>query len=238
LDRLTRHQLKENEIRTTYDEFKRYFDLHSKEIVTTAGAVIVVAALVFGYRAWSERQEAGANNELAVALRSFRAYVGPSSGEVGLESQSFPTAEAKYDRAEQQFRAVIDQYPHQRAAKIARYHVGVCQSALGDHNAAIKTLEEAAKTSDKEIAAIAKYALAGEYAAVKRVPDAVKLYQDLANHPTTSVPKATALLAEADAYRASDPAQARRIYQGLEKEFASDSSLAGMIRDQMAGLQP
>ena len=37
---------------------------------------------------------------------------------------------------------------------VARYHVGLCQSMLGDSAGATKTLEEASHTSDPEIAAL------------------------------------------------------------------------------------
>src|SRR5438093_1530101 len=65
---------------------------------------------------------------------------------------------------------------------------------------------------------------------------AFKTYRDLANHPTLTVPKAAALLALADADRAADPAQSRKIYQDLEKEFSSDAALLADIKEQMSGL--
>ena len=63
---------------------------------------------------------------------------------------------------------------------------------------------------DAEIAAMAKFALAGELAKSGKTPEAAKLYQDLVDHPTMTVPKASALLAMADAYRESQPARRAR----------------------------
>jgi hypothetical protein len=69
-----------------------------------------------------------------------------------------------------------------------------------------------------------------------KVDDAAKIYQDLAARPTSTVPEATAKLAMADAYRASQPAKARLIYQELEKKFGSDVAIAQVLKDQMASL--
>jgi hypothetical protein len=62
------------------------------------------------------------------------------------------------------------------------------------------------------------------------------MYQSLADHPSLTVPRATALLAEADAVRETQPAEARQIYARVEKEFGSDPSIAESVKQQMAGL--
>ena len=79
---------------------------------------------------------------------------------------------------------------------------------------------------------------AGELAKTGKVPDAAKLYQGLADRPTVSVPRASALLALADAYRSGQPAQARQIYDRLGKEFASNTAIAQAVKQQMATLTP
>jgi hypothetical protein len=50
------------------------------------------------------------------------------------------------------------------------------------------------------------------------------------------VPEATAELALADAYRATQPAKARAIYEQLEKKFGSDPTLAQLLKEQIASL--
>jgi hypothetical protein len=112
----------------------------------------------------------------------------------------------------------------------------VCQAFLEDHAAAIQTLQQASQARDQEIASLAKFALAGELAKAGKVQDAAKLYQELVDHPTLSVPRASALLALADAYRASQPAQARQIYERVEKEFASNAAVSQAVKQQIANL--
>jgi tetratricopeptide (TPR) repeat protein len=236
VDRFTRRELKHDELQTVYQEFEHFARTHYREILGIAGAVIVTVGLVAGLKLYLDRQEAAANAALGTALKTFRAYVGSTSTPAGFDSQTFPTADAKYKAALAQFTEVTRDYPHQKAADIARYHLGLCQSALGDHAVAVKTLEQASRTSNRTFASLAKLALAGEYATTGKTADAEKLYQDLADHPTLAVPKATALMALANLERATNPAKSRQIYENLEKEFASDASLASLIKEQISEL--
>jgi len=239
VDRLTRQQLKHDEFRETFDRFEDYLKRHYQDILTTTLLVVVAVGAAVGLKLYVDRQEAEADAALGAALQTFRAYVGtPAPGTLGPEAETYPTAEAKYKKALNEFNAVIQKYrmyPRPKAVAIARYQAGVCQTLLGDQ-AAIKTLEEASHERDPEIAALARLALADELAKAGKLAEAAKIYQGLADRPTLSVPKATALLAMADAYRASQPARARQIYNNLQKEFGSDPTVAETIKQQMSGL--
>ena len=237
MDRMTRHQLKQDDLRTAFEHYEAFIRQHYKKIAGAVVAVLILLGAVAGFKLYNDRQGSAANAQLAVALKTFRAYVGTASpAAVGLESQTFPTALEKYKKALGQFVEVATKYPHQKAGTIALYHVGVCQAALGDHSAALKTLEQASRASDRNIAALAQLALAGELVNQGKLADGVKIYQQLADHPTTTIPKSTALLAMADAERVSQPAQARQIYQRLQKEVGSDPTLASLLKDQLASL--
>ena len=139
MDRLTRRELKQDQLRTTYEGFEEFAKTHYKDILGVVGVAVVVVGLAAALKFYMDRQEAEANAQLGAALKTFRAYVGNASPEVvGADSPSFPTAQEKYKKALQQFTEVVHKFPRQNAAAIARYHVGVCQAALGDQAAAIK----------------------------------------------------------------------------------------------------
>jgi len=237
VDRYTRRELKHDELRTQYEELQEFVKRRYREIVAIVGLVAVAVGLAATLKLRADRQQARANAELAAALDTFHAYVGTVGGEtLGAQVRAFPAAKEKYQKALAQFNEIVRKYPRTKAAAVARYHVGVCQSQLGDHAAAIQTLREASRNADREMAALAELALAGELAANGKMAEATRLYQGLANKPTLSVPRATVLLAMADAYRATQPAKAREIYAQLEKEFAAETSLAEAIRQQSADL--
>lgn len=240
MDRLTRHQLKQDQLRDSLEDFEEYFKQHYKEIINAAIVVIAVVGLVVGLKYYVNQQEAEANVDLGSALKTFRAYVGtPTPDTLSPNTQTFPTATEKYKKALSQFNAIVQKYrmvPRPKAVTIARYHVGVCQALLGDHTAAIKTLQEAGGDRDRELAALAQFALAGELVKTGKIPEAVKTYQNLADRPTLSVPRATALLALADTYRESQPSRARQIYEQVEKESGSDPTVAQAVKQQIDSL--
>jgi predicted negative regulator of RcsB-dependent stress response len=240
LARLTRHELKQDEFPTTVEGFENFAKQHYKPIVAPVIGVILAAGVVFGLRFWSERQASESNALLGTALKTFHASVGSASpdlfGGQTQPNQAFPTSQDKYKKALEEFNDVVRGFPRQQAAAIARYHAGLCQAELGDQKAAITTLQEASRASDPSIASLAKLALAGELVRAGKLDDAVRLYRELQDHPTSTVPKATAMLALADAYRQSRPAQARQIYQQMEKEFSSNTYLAATVKQQMESL--
>ncbi len=237
---ITRRQLKEDQLKTTLEEFEDFAKNRYKEILTVTGIAVAVVGLAVGLKLYVDRQQAAANLALADALETFGAYVGPAAaGTLPPGMVSFPSAEEKYKKALAQFLDVVEKYssvPQPKAVGVARYHVGLCQAEMGNHDAAIKTLQEASTDSDANIASLAQFALAGEFVKSGKVEEGVKIYQKLAEHPTPAVPESIARMATADAYRGSQPAKARQIYEELEKRFGSDTSLAQSLKDQIASL--
>ena len=61
-------------------------------------------------------------------------------------------------------------------------------------------------------------------------------YQQLVNKPTVFVPKPVALMALADHYSQSDPAQATKYYQEIKSEFPDTQ--AAQLADQHLQLLP
>jgi hypothetical protein len=237
---LTRHELKDDKIKSAFEEYEQFAKQHYREIAMAVGMALVIVGLVFGLRYLMNREEEAANAQLGAALEDFHGYVGLINP--GSSTPTFASAKEKYTKALAEFSAMAEPkgwatlLPAQRAVRIARYHVGLCQAELGDNTGAIKTLTQAADDRDADIASLARFALAGQLANAGKTADAMKQYQILEDHPTTAVPKATAELAHADALRASQPAEARRIYEHMQKEYASNSTLADSIRQQIATL--
>jgi tetratricopeptide (TPR) repeat protein len=240
MDRLTRHELKQDDFRATLDQLDQYLKGHLKEILTVAILVVVAVGSAVGLKYYLAEQEASANIDLATALRTFQAYVGNATPEtLGAGTETYSNSAEKYQKARDQFNAIVLKYrmfPRPKAVSLALYHVGICESLLGNSPAAINTLQEASRDRDREIATLAQFALAGEFLKTGKTQEAVKIYQNLADHPSLAVPKASALLALADAFKGSQPARARQIYDQIQKEYGSDSSLAEALRQQIAEL--
>ena len=240
MDRLTRHELKQDELRATLDQLDHYLIAHLKEILTVVILIVVVVGAAVGLKYYLNQQEASANIELASALQTFQAYVGNVAPQtLGAGSETFLNSAEKYQKARDQFNAMVLKYrmfPRPKASRIALYHVGICESLLGNSAAAIHVLQEAGRDSDREIAALAQFALAGELLKTGKKQDAMKIYQNLADHPSLAVPEVSAQLALADALKESQPAQARQLYNRIQKELGSDISIANAVKQQMADL--
>jgi len=88
----------------------------------------------------------------------------------------------------------------------------------GDTKQAETYLRELVGHKDRELAALAKFALASMLRGTEREPEAVKIYQELIAQPTASIPKETAQLELALAYEDDQPAEAVRIYTQLRTE--------------------
>ena len=235
--------MKEDRLRTAFEDYEAFAIEHYKEILTLVGIGLALIGVVIGLRIYVGRIDASTNAKLGAALTTFNAYVGVATpGVLGPWMQSFPTAEEKYKKALSEFEAVTQEsgieklLPEVKAVRIARYHIGLCQAQLGDDAAAVKTLDEVSHDRDADIASLARFSLAGEYLKTGKSQEAIKIYQDIADHPTATVPRSTALLALADAYRATQPAQARAIFERLETEFGSDPSLAEVLKQEIASL--
>lgn len=237
MDRYTRHQLKQDDFQEKMEVLQIFAEKHLKQIILICAAVLVVVGAVLWMRSYYARQEAAANAELQNAITTFSAYVGTGQeSSLAGPGQSFPTAKAKYQKALTEFSQVVKNYPRTKAGGYALVQMGICQSQLGNETAAIKTLQDASKNSTQGIASQAQFALAGVLAQTGKTDEAARIYQKLANHPTTTVPRATALLAMADAYRATQPKRAREIYDQIQKEFGSDTVIADVLKQQISTL--
>ncbi len=235
MDRITRHQIKQDELAVTYEQVEAYVKAHFRSLALIVGIAVVVAGGAFGLRTYLRRQRAGANVALETALNTFNAYVGQSAP--GVTGLTFPTADAKYKAALAQFTTVVEKYPRTEAAAIARIHVGICEGLLGNNAQAVRMLQTAIRVSNPEEASLARFSLANELARTGKQAEAEKIYEDLAAHPTLAVPRGTALMALADDLRATNPARAKQIYEELQKEFSSDPTLAQTFQQDSASIQ-
>ena len=144
---------------------------------------------------------------------------------------SFTSAKERTEAAKKQFQAIVDKYPHTRTADMAHYFLGVTATNLSDNATAERNFKDVSSSGNRDLAAIAKMALASLYGRTNRTKEAVALYQELINKPTTSVSKVTAQLQLADLYKSSNqPLDAKRIYETIKKE--NPTGEAGQLATQ------
>ena len=214
----TRRQLKEDKFADTAQGAALWATGHRQIVIWTVGLVLVAIVATAGVIAWRGRQMDQANTELSAAMRTFETPVGPAAAAAGDTGPTFATIADRAKAAEKQFGAVADKYSSVSPGRIARYLRGTALLQAGDKAGAEQELKTAAGLSDKDVAGLAKMALASMYRASNRTPEAIAICKELADHPTATVPKAQAQLELADIYETTDPQQAALIYQQLQKD--------------------
>jgi predicted negative regulator of RcsB-dependent stress response len=214
----TRRQLKEDKFSEKTKDAMQWTAAHQRPVFWVLGGLLIAMAGYFGYTAWDNHQNEAANAALGSAMRTFNSPLRPAGAPAADGDQAFPSLAERAKAAGKQFKAVADQYSYTKAGKIARYMEGVAAMQAGDNAGAEQNLKSVAGSGDKNVAALAKLALASQYRANNKISDATRIYKDLQDHPTDTVSKAQAQLAMAEMYENSDPQQAASIYQQIQKE--------------------
>jgi TolA-binding protein len=233
----TRHQLKEDRFsKATLHAAEQtvHWTVEHQSKLVIAGIVVAVVALIgFGGWYYMNSQNEKASIELGSAGRILEQQVRPPGVPAQPSFPSFASTQERATEARKQFQNVVDRYPHTRTADMARYFVGLTSSQLGDNAAAERNLQEVAKSSNKDLASLGKFALASVFRTENKDAQAIDLYKQLIDKPTTAVSKTTAQLELASFYEGRQkPDEAKRIYDQIQKE--NPASEAAQLAQQRA----
>jgi predicted negative regulator of RcsB-dependent stress response len=233
LAHISRRDLKKDEVRDTFERGAEAVLSHQQLSLYLLIAAIVIAVGIFGWRTYTQRQTVKAAAGYDDAMKIFQAPIGapPAEGQ-----PNYTDATKKFTDAEQKFADVAAKYPHTRPGELARYYVGLSYEKLDKDDLAKASLQGVAGSSDAEIAALAKFELAGLDDRTGQGDEAVKLYQALIDKPSVLVPKAVVMLTLAQHYAAKDPAQAAKLLNQIKADYP-DSPVAEQA-DQALALLP
>jgi len=238
----TRHQLKEDRFsKMTIEAAEKtahWTAEHRSKVVAAVIAIVVIAAIAFGGWYYVNTQDEKASAEFSTAVRTFETPVRPAGVPPQPGTDSFASPEERATAARKQFQAIVDQYPRTHTADMARYFVGLAAAQLNDNAAAERSLQEATGSSNADLAALGKFALASVYRAENKNTQAVDLYKQLIDKPTIVVSKATAQLELAGLYESQQkPDEAKKIYDQIEKENPATAA-ASLAQRRAAALKP
>ena len=231
----TRRQLKQDAFsRVTIDAAEKtahWTVEHRNTLMISTAAAIVVAAAVIGGWFYLSSQDEKASLALSAAVRTMDTPLRPAGTPAQPDVPSFTSVKERTETARKQFQAIVDNYPHTRTSDMAHYFLGVTASDLSDNATAERNFKEVANSGNKEVAAVAKIALASLYGQTHRSKEAIALYQELINKPTASVGKVAAQLQLAELYQNSNmPLDAKRTYETIKKENPGNE--AGQLATQ------
>jgi predicted negative regulator of RcsB-dependent stress response len=217
--RYTRHELKQDKFAESAAEAVHEVVEHRAGIIRIVTVVVLLALLGSGVYWYMNSREQQATDALGQALLTYNAPVVPPGTPQQGSMLTFNSDQERLIAAKKAFYAISDKYGWTPSGQYARYLAAMSEEELGNDAVAEDQLRALSNGHRRDLAALAKYALATVYRNEKRDQDAINLLQTLIDKPTASVPKANAQLALADIYISQQqPDKAKVIYQQIAKD--------------------
>ncbi len=230
---ISRQELKTDQVQEALSHGAEAVLSHRTTLVYVVVVVAIVAAGIFGWRFYSQRQSVKAEAGFNDAMQVYEALV-VSPGQPSQPNEiTYSDPSKKFQDALKKFAAVVQQYPRTRSGQLAKYYSALCEEHLGQNSQAISALSQIENGSDHDFAAMARFELAQIYDQMGKSDQAVQIYNDLLTNPSVLVPKPMVLLALAGHYRQSNPAQAAKLYLEIKTEYP-DTGAADAADQQLA----
>jgi tetratricopeptide (TPR) repeat protein len=202
---------------------------HRSSVMRYVIAGVVIVALCTAALIYFNMQSSAADASLGAALD---VYIAPlAQPGAPPETGVYASAGERSKAANQQFEAVIRQYGWLPQAARAHYFAGVTDQDLGQTASAESELKAAASSWDRNVANLARLALAGLYHQSSRDAQAVDLYNQLIAKPSETVTANVAQLDLADLYAATGKQDQARALWAKVKDADKDGA-AGSIAAQ------
>jgi hypothetical protein len=229
---ITRKELKKDQIREGLVHGAEAVASHQQQIWMYGIVTLVVVLAVFGWRFYTQRQTARASAALADATVVYQARIRAANEPAAPGEITYVDQKNKFTDAANKFAEVADHFSRTRPGQVARYYAALSLAQIDRNDEAEKDFKAVESGGDEGLAALARFQLAQIYDKTGKAADAVKLYQQLADKPNLFVPKAVVLLALADHYSSTDPAQAAKLYNQVKSEFP-DSAAAQEAEERL-----
>jgi tetratricopeptide (TPR) repeat protein len=227
VDSKTRHALKQDKFVTVTQTGLSWIEIHRTRVIRTSLATVVILAAIIGGAVYYQHQNTAASVALGQALEIYNSSL-RQPGEP--DDGTYKTIAERAQAANKQFVEVANKYGSFEAGKIARYFAGLTDIDLGKTADAENSLKSVAGSFNKDLASLAKVALAGLYIQTGKNQQAIDLYKELIAKPTDTVPASAAQLQLAALYEKTDPQQAKQIYAVLKDK--DKATAAGQIAAQ------
>ena len=232
-----RKELKRDEIRESIVHGAEAALAHQKEIWIYGAVALAVVLAIVGWRFYSQRQTVKAAAAFEDASKIFTARIRPISEPEQPGEITYVEEKNKFTDAAKKFEEVAQAYSSARPGQMAQYYAGLCHQQLGQNDKALEWFGKVQSGGDAELASLSRFRSAVVYVAMGKGDEAVKAYQQLLANPSTMVPKPLVMLALADHYLRSNPAEAEKLYHQIRAEFP-ESQIAEEAQSRLDSLPP
>jgi predicted negative regulator of RcsB-dependent stress response len=232
VDAQTRTALKKDDvfIHSTQVGLDWIAENRAKALRIAIAVLVVIALAVAGIIVYQQHSQA-ASNAFGSAAGVYSTPIADPAQPAPPGLKTFATAADRAKAANPLFEDVAKRYGSTTGGHNALYFAGVTAAEMGNTAGAEADFRKAGDLHDANVAALAHLALANLLTQHSQTAEAIKLYQDLINHPTATVPAATAQLQLAQLYEANNnSAEANKIYALLKAKDLTTA--AGQIAAQ------
>ena len=233
MDTQTRHALKGDKFAQATKTSVTWLSGHSTDVTRWAISAAVIIVLAVGLLIFWNVRETAAEAALGQAVDTYSAPLAlpGAPAQPGTYTKTADRSKA----ANQQFKAVADKYGWLPEGSKARYFAGVTDQELGQTAAAESELKSVAGSWNRNVANLAKVALASIYRQTGRDQQAVDLYNEIIAKPSDTVTAGTAQLDLADLYVATGKdAQAKALWAKL-KDSDKDGAAGSIAAQKLSG---
>ncbi len=237
MDQQTKAALKQDHFVTTTASGLEWASENRKSVIVTTSillAVILLAVLI-GVLFHSRSQAAA--TAFGDAMTIYQTQIAIPGQPTPPGTKTFASISDKAKAANPAFKSVADRYGMTADGKNALYFEGLTYMEEGQTQSAEATLNKVAGGWDKQLASLAKLALADLYRQTNRDAQAIDVYNQLTAKPTDSVPAGLAQIQLAELYTAEGKLdKAHLIYAQLKDKDAKGP--AGAIAAQKLNPAP
>jgi len=233
VDTQTRRALKQDKFAQATASSMSWLSLHRAGALRWGiGAAVVILLIVGGVVSYNYESSAS-ETALGAALDAYNAPLALPGAPP--EKGTYATANDRSKAANQLFLATAQKYGWLSAGTKAHYFAGITDGDLGQNAAAESELKTAAGSWNRNIANLAKVALAGLYHRTNRDAQAIDLYNEVVAKPSVTVPVTVAQLDLADLYAASGKQDQARALWAKVKDSDKEGAAGSIATQKLAG---
>jgi tetratricopeptide (TPR) repeat protein len=228
VDQATKAALKQDHFVTTTTHGLEWAKENRKSVIVTTSIGLAVILLVVLIGVFAHSRSVAAETAFGEAIQTYEApIVTPGQpSDPGVKTYNSTAERAK--AANTQFVAVANKYSMTEDGRNAEYFAGLTYKDMGQTASAETALKTASGFWNKELASLAKLALADLYQQTGRDSQAIALYNQLTAKPTDAVPSGLAQIQLAELYTAEGKTeQAHKIYSQLKDKDKDPKGIAG-----------
>jgi tetratricopeptide (TPR) repeat protein len=235
VDTQTRHALKGDRFAQATKSGVTWVSGHRTGVIRWAVGIGVAAVVVLGAWIFTDARASAAEAALGSALDTYSAplAVPGAPAEPGI----YATAGLRAKAANEKFVAVAQDYGWLAAGRTAHYFAGVTYSELGQNRQAEAELKTAAGSWDRNLANLARLALAGLYHQTNRDPESIALYNQIIAKPSVTVSAAVAQLNLADLYADSGKRDMARVLWAKVRDTDKEGAAGSIAAQKLSGQQ-